>query len=124
MKKAKNDTAKTNVKPAETAKKAAPQKEKALGELPFKKALYGYDPEDVAAYIDEMSTTYESSMRIHEGKLSSLKEELLLSNRERDAYSEKYRACKAELDELVSVKGISRADAENIKKHFDKKKRS
>lgn len=102
MKKAKNDTAKVNTKPAENTKKGAPQKEKSQGELPFKKALYGYDPEEVAAYIEEMSATYDSSMRIHEGKLSSLKEELLLSNRERDSYSEKYRDCKAQLDNLLA----------------------
>ena len=30
----------------------------------------------------------------------------------------------AELEELLAVKGISRTDAENIRKHFDKKKRS
>ena len=101
MKKAKNDTAKTNTKPAENQKKNAPQKEKAQGELPFKKALYGYDPDEVAAYIDEISTTYASSMRIHESKLSSLKEELLLSNRERDSYSEKYKECKALLDKAL-----------------------
>lgn len=102
MKKAKNDTAKVNSKTAENQNKNAPLKEKAQGELPFKKALYGYDPEEVAAYIDEMSTTYDSSLRIHEGKLSSLKEELLLSNRERDSYSEKYRECKAQLDNLLA----------------------
>lgn len=103
MKKAKIENAKNNgTKPAENAKNNAPQKEKVQGELPFKKALYGYDPEEVAAYIDEMSTTYASSMRIHEGKLSSLKEEMLLSNRERDSYSEKYRECKLKLDELLA----------------------
>lgn len=102
MKKAKNDTAKVNTKPAENKEKNAQPKEKVQGELPFRKALYGYDPEEVAAYIDEMSTTYASSMRIHEGKLSSLKEEMLLSNRERDSYSEKYRECKLKLDELLA----------------------
>ncbi len=102
MKKAKNDTAKVNTKPAENRDKNAQPKAKVQGELPFKKALYGYDPEEVTAYIDEMSTTYASSMRIHEGKLSSLKEELLLSNRERDSYSEKYRECKAQLENLLA----------------------
>jgi len=102
MKKAKNDTAKVNTKPAENKEKNAQPKEKVQGELPFRKALYGYDPDEVAAYIEEMSTTYASSMRIHEGKLSSLKEEMLLSNRERDSYSEKYRECKAQLDELLA----------------------
>ncbi len=102
MKKAKNENSRNNnVKPAENAKNNAPQKEKVQGELPFKKALYGYDPDEVAAYIEEMSTTYASSMRIHESKLSSLKEELLLSNRERDSYSEKYKECKALLDKAL-----------------------
>lgn len=103
MKKAKNDTAKLNdTKPAEILKKNLPQRAKEQAEFPFKKALYGYDPEEVAAYIDEMSATYDSSVRIHESKLSSIKEELLLSNRERDSYSEKYRECKTHLDDLLA----------------------
>lgn len=67
----------------------------------FKKVLYGYDPEEVASHISELSNTYESAARMHESKLSSIKEELVLSNRERDFYNEKYRECKDELDKLI-----------------------
>lgn len=72
--------------------------------LLFKKVLYGYDPEEVNSYINELSVTYEASARNHEVKLSSMKEELVLSNRERDSYSEKYRVCKAKLDEISAQK--------------------
>ncbi len=74
--------------------------EKGERELSFKKSLYGYDLQEVAAYIDEMSAAYESATRICESKLSSLKEELLLSNRERDSFCDKYRECVAELEKL------------------------
>ncbi len=62
--------------------------------LPFKKVLYGYDPDEVASYIGEMNHTAEASAKNYELKLSSIKEELVLSNRERDFYAEKYRASK------------------------------
>lgn len=75
--------------------------EKEKDEMLFKKVLYGYDPQEVASHIDELNGTYESAARMHESKLSSIKEELVLSNRERDFYNEKYRECKAELDELI-----------------------
>lgn len=101
MKKGKSNIAGENTKnnslPSEKIRSTA----KPERELPFKKTLYGYDPEEVAVYIDEMSATFESSSRIHESKLSSLKEELLLSNRERDSYSEKYKECKLQLDTLM-----------------------
>ncbi len=70
-------------------------------EMLFKKVLYGYDPDEVASHISELNSTYESAARMHESKLSSIKEELVLSNRERDFYNEKYRECKAELDKLI-----------------------
>lgn len=77
------------------------KKEKETAEYPFKKVIYGYDPEEVAAYINELNETYESSSRIHESKLSSMKEELVLSNRERDSLNEKYKECKAKLDKSL-----------------------
>ncbi len=76
-------------------------KDKEERELLFKKVLYGYDPDEVSAYIDELNETYETSSRIHESKLSSLKEELVLSNRERDAYIEKYRALSVQAESTV-----------------------
>lgn len=109
MKKTKNEAALGNdIKNAENKQKnktaenkKAPSEKKRdseYRELPFKKVLYGYDPEEVASYIDELNENHEASSRIHESKLSSLKEELVLSNRERDSYGEKYRECKAELN--------------------------
>ena len=75
-------------------------KEKGDSETLFKKVLYGYDPDEVASYINELNQTYESAARMHEAKLSSIKEELVLSNRERDSYGEKYKACQAKLDAI------------------------
>lgn len=70
------------------------------GGLSFKKILYGYDPGEVESYIEELSKTYEAAARNYEMKLSSIKEELVLSNRERDSYSKKYRECMAGIDKL------------------------
>lgn len=78
------------------------------GELTFKKVLYGFDPDEVTSFISEMREAHENSARIHESKLSSLKEELLLSNRERDSYGE----------ELKKIRG--RADAPS--KHAEQSK--
>lgn len=104
MKKSKNEAvAQGNAKNAEIkaaqAGKNNPsdKKEKETAEYPFKKVIYGYDPEEVAAYINELNETYESSSRMHESKLSSMKEELVLSNRERDSLNEKYKECRAKL---------------------------
>lgn len=112
MKKAKNEPAESTKKLAESKQnnKAAENtpsekskgKDKSERDLLFKKVLYGYDPEEVAAYIDELSQTLESSTRLHESKLSSIKEELVLSNRERDSYGEKYRDCKAKLEAALN----------------------
>lgn len=115
MKKAKNQTlAETEVKAAENAKAVKNSHEKAPsdkirskdtpdGELGFKKVLYGYDPEEVASYIDELNKTYTAATRNYESRLSSIKEELRISNRERDSYSEKYKNSKAELENAKQV---------------------
>ena len=103
MKKAKNETAKGNAKKQEnipeTAKGVAGDivrnKDDVQGDLGFKKVLYGFDPDEVTAYVNELRLSVESSSRMHESKLSSLKEELALSNRERDSFAEKYRMCMA-----------------------------
>lgn len=112
MKKAKNEAAEKNMKLAENKQKnktaenipseKPKSKDKNEKDLLFKKVLYGYDPEEVAAYIDELTQTLESSTRLHESKLSSIKEELVLSNRERDSYGEKYRDCKAKLEAALN----------------------
>lgn len=101
MKKNKNENVKDIVvEETESTAKNQPArgKEKEKNETLFKKVLYGYDPNEVASYINELNNTYESAARMHESKLSSIKEELVLSNRERDFYSEKYKDCQAKLD--------------------------
>ena len=104
MKKIKNENVKDIVvEEIETTAKnqTARGKEKEKNETLFKKVLYGYDPEEVASYIEDINNTYESAARMQESKLSSIKEELVLANRERDFYSEKYNECNARLDKLV-----------------------
>lgn len=111
MKKAKNEAAENNTKLAETKQnnktaentpsEKSRSKDKGEKDLFFKKVLYGYDPDEVMAYIDELTQTLEASTRLHESKLSSIKEELVLSNRERDSYGEKYRECRAKLEEAL-----------------------
>lgn len=94
MKKKKNEAA--TAAPDTAAKKEtavgneAPS-EKPAEDLPFRKVIYGYDPEEVAAFIDEMNEAHLSSLKLHESKLSALKDELVLSNRERDCYMERCR---------------------------------
>lgn len=83
MKKNKNEAPTQENKDIRTAEKIRGS-EKTDGELSFKKVLYGFDPEEVTAFISELREAHENSARIHESKLSSLKEELVLSNRERD----------------------------------------
>ncbi len=75
-------------------------------ELPFRKVLYGYNPDEVQAFIAELTQSYEASFKLHESKLSALKEELAFSNRERDRYIEK---CK----EQKSKNGKSTSSAED-----------
>ena len=66
MKKAKNEAvAQGNAKNAESKQKnksvqteknnPSDKKEKETAEYPFKKVIYGYDPEEVAAYIAELN---------------------------------------------------------------------
>lgn len=83
MKKNKNDNPTKENENNRTAEKIR-DSEKNDGELTFRKVLYGYDPDEVTAFISELRETHENTARIHESKLSSLKEELILSNRERD----------------------------------------
>ena len=91
MKKNKNETAKgTAIEETKGTVKNPPARGKESGENEtlFKKVLYGYDPDEVTYYINELNHTYQTESRMHESKLSSLKEELVLSNRERILYIE------------------------------------
>ncbi len=120
MKKNKNDAVKNGNAKAEAKKEAIgindipSEKIRNEGipetEFPFKKVLYGYSPEEVTSFVSEISKTYEASLNLNESKLSSLKEELALANRERDYYIEKCRKAKNEpvassdkSDELESI---------------------
>lgn len=87
----KNTNGKNVINGAETAPSDIRVKDSGERELDFKKVLYGYDPDEVRAYIDEMNKTHGAAVRNYESRLSSVKEELLLSNRERDSLNTKYR---------------------------------
>lgn len=77
----------------------------------FKKVLYGYDTDEVNAYIDEMNKTHSAAARNYESRLSSVKEELLLSNRERDSLSEKYKKYQSKTAEsLLACEGEKSED--------------
>ncbi len=87
----KNTNGKNVMNGAETAPSDIRVKDSGEREFDFKKVLYGYDPDEVKAYIDEMNKTHGAAVRNYESRLSSVKEELLLSNRERDSLNAKYR---------------------------------
>ncbi len=117
MKKAKNEVLTENKQKnkAVQTEKINPSEEQSIAEYPFKKVIYGYDPGEVAAYIAELNLMHESSSRMHESKLSSMKEELVLSNRERDSLGEKYRACEAKLASLSDKISESEKQAQEDK---------
>ncbi|MCQ2484055.1 MAG: hypothetical protein MJ168_01830 [Clostridia bacterium] len=52
--------------------------------ITFKKAMRGFDPEEVIAYIDEMSKTMQEASKNYELRMAEMKQELTLANRERD----------------------------------------
>ncbi len=101
MKKNKNENVNASESKENTVRKNIPS-ENDEQDILFKKVLYGYNPEEVEAFIKELNERYEASLRLNEAKLSSIKEELVLSNRERDCYIEKCREYK-NLAETVSV---------------------
>ncbi len=70
-------------------------------ELPFKKVLYGFNPDEVHSFIGELTKSYEASLKLHESKLSTMKEELAFSNRERDRYAKKCKDYQSQADEKV-----------------------
>ena len=84
------------------------------GNFAFKKVLYGYDPEEVVSYINELSETAEASAKNYEFKLSAIKEELVLSNRERDSYAEKYRKSKITQNPAETKKTEDKSDFEKV----------
>ncbi len=114
MKKSKNENvAENNVKTTEhrrknrvtensSAERTREKDNEKNFDFPFKKVLYGYDPEEVSAYIKEVGESNKSALHIQQSKLSSMQEELVLSNRERDSFREKYKSCKAKLEEHLT----------------------
>ena len=50
----------------------------------FKKVMRGFDPEEVIAYIDEMSKTMQEASKNYELRMAEMRQELTLTNRERD----------------------------------------
>lgn len=98
MKKNKNEAVKKNTEETKNTVKEniLPENTSDEKEYPFKKVLYGYNPDEVASFINELSKTHETSAKLHEEKLSSLKEELALSIRERDYYIEKCKNYQSE----------------------------
>lgn len=50
----------------------------------FKKVMRGFDPEEVIAYIDEMSKTMQEASKNYELRMAEMKQELTFANRERD----------------------------------------
>lgn len=111
---AKNDEKNANGKKAVSGVETAPSeirvKESAERELDFKKVLYGYDPDEVKGYIDEMNKSHGAAVRNYESRLSSVKEELLLSNRERDSLSEKYKKYRSKAASSLLAEGGATAD--------------
>ncbi len=108
MKKNKNENIKNTDGKENTVRKNIPS-ENDERDMLFKKVLYGYSPEEVEIFINELNERYEASLSLHETKLSSIKEELALSNRERDCYIEKCREYKS-LADLASVPCEDKSD--------------
>ncbi len=81
-------------------------------ELPFKKVLYGFNPDEVQSFIEELTKSYEASLKLHESKLSSMKEELAFSNRERDRYIKKCKDYQSEA-EKKAVPAEDKTDEHN-----------
>ncbi|MBP3697388.1 MAG: hypothetical protein J6J45_07580 [Clostridia bacterium] len=79
----------------------------------FKKVLYGYDADEVNAYIDEMNKTHAAAVRNYESRLSSVKEELLLSNRERDSLIAKHKKFQSKTAESLIAAGAENADGKS-----------
>lgn len=100
MKNNKNDsvTAKTITESKESLNGSGIPSDKTEKELTFKKALYGFNPDEVHSFINELTQSYEASLKLHESKLSAMKEELVFSNRERDRYIKKCKELQAEAE--------------------------
>lgn len=67
----------------------------------FKKVMRGYDPAEVAAYIDEMSRTMQDASKNYEMRMAEMKQELTLVNRERDNLRERCNELESRTAEFV-----------------------
>lgn len=80
-------------------------------ELGFKKVLYGYDPDEVKSYVDEMNKTHSAAVKNYESRLISVKEELILSNRERDSLNAKIKKIQSQaVTEIVAASNSKTED--------------
>ena len=50
----------------------------------FKKVMRGFDPEEVLAYINELTRNMQNTAKNYEARMADMKQELALANRERD----------------------------------------
>lgn len=66
-------------------------KTSAENSVAFKKVMRGFDPEEVFAYIDEMSRTMQDASKNYEMRMAEMKQELTLVSRERDNLAERCR---------------------------------
>lgn len=55
-----------------------------MAAVTFKKVMRGFDPEEVLAYIEEMSRTMQAQAKNYEMRMADMKQALALANRERD----------------------------------------
>lgn len=73
-----------------------------LSKVVFKKAFQGYNIADVDEYIDSQNQYHASTCAMYDEKLSELRSEVSLLNREREALLSKIEVLQAELDKALS----------------------
>lgn len=85
--------------PAESVDAA---EESDLSKVVFKKAFQGYNIADVDEYIDSQNQYHASTCAMYDEKLSELRSEVSLLNRERESLLSKIEVLQAELDKALS----------------------
>lgn len=99
---------------------SAPTKSWVQEDHEFRRVLHGYDPEAVNAYIKELSDSLNAASKNYESKMSDMKEELALANRERDSLKERYNDCKASLDAAQICLQTESAEADEYRSTIEK----
>ncbi len=97
---------------------SAEQPEEAYDALAFKKSLYGFDPEEVVDYINELNRNYSETCRMYDQKLEDSRDNLALLTRERETLNAqlseirgKFEAAQSELSRLREINSTSNKDA-------------